>query len=157
MHTVIEKPVRSSSVVSIATRFGTIDINTDNAFSFEHGPLGLPGKHQFCLVDFLKNQDDQFKLFQCIDDFDTNFIVIPAAYQNNFIDSQDLDEACETLDIAADRLLLLFIVSAEKKHEQPTKQFFINIKAPILINIENRTANQYVFQSPEYDVRRQIA
>lgn len=156
MQTVLDKPVRTSSLLSIPTRFGMIEMNTHNAFTFEHGPLGLPGRHQFCLVDFLKNKDDQFKLFQCVDDVSVNFVVIPAAYHNQFIDSIDLDEACETLDISPDALLLLFIVSVQVNENTGIKEFFLNIKAPILINISDHSATQYVFQSPEYDVRYQI-
>jgi len=158
MQTVLEKPVRTSSSLSVSTRFGIMDINTSNAFLFEHGPLGLPECFQFCLIDFLKNKDDQFKLFQCIDDIRVNFVVIPAAYHNRFIDTADLDEACETLEISPDRLLLLFIVSAQADGASSSgKQFFLNIKAPILINIADHSATQYVFQNPAYDVRHPMA
>jgi flagellar assembly factor FliW len=163
MHTVIEKtPITSeqktnSSMHLLSTRFGALTVNIDNAFTFEHGPLGLPGKEKFCLVDFLQNQDDQFKLFQCINDPETSFIVIPAAYKNPIIEEDDLDEACEALEIAPEKLLLLFIVSISGAANTNQKQFFVNAKAPILIDISQRTAVQYVFQNPEYNIRHKVA
>ena len=163
MHTVIGKtPITSeqktsSSIRLLSTRFGTLTVNTDNAFTFEHGPLGLPGKERFCLIDFLKNKDDQFKLFQCINDPETSFIVIPAAYKNPIIEEEDLDEACEALEIVPEKLLLLFIVSTSNVGSISQKPFFVNAKAPILSDISQRTAIQYVFQNPDYSIRHKVA
>lgn len=161
MHTVIDESVTTtatanlSSIRLLSTRFGEVSANIDNAFIFEHGPLGLPGKEKFCLIDFLESRDDQFKLFQCVDAADVGFVVIPAAYRNPLILEEDLDEACEILEIDSEKLLLLFIVSTS--NNKGKKQFFVNAKAPILVNIANRTATQYIFQNPEYKLRHRVA
>lgn len=138
----------------ITSRFGDLEVNTDRAICFEHGILGAPGKIRFALADIPNHDDNGFKLLQCIENDGLCFMVVPSLANNNIIQSKDLEDACNVLNIEQKSLLILFI--ARMWAEGGSTKVSINAKAPLLIDIDSKTGTQYVLQNPTYEVRHVI-
>jgi flagellar assembly factor FliW len=144
-----------TSLVTINSRFGKIEIDTSAKVSFKHGILGIPTAVSFCLTKLPNISSDQFKLFQCLEDEELSFIVVPSQYDNQLIEKQDLDEACKVLEINTNNLILLFIVTI---HDNAGKrEISVNAKAPVLIDAASKQATQYVLQNPSYSIQHKIS
>ena len=146
--------IDNKNLVTIKSRFGKIEVDRSKKISFKHGILGLPTAVNFCLTKLPNISSDQFKLLQCLEDDDLSFIVVPAQYDNQLIDSNDLDEACKVLDIQAKDLVLLFIVTINENGQN--REITVNAKAPVLIDVEAKSATQYVLQNPSYKIQHKI-
>lgn len=144
-----------SSLVTINSRFGKIEVDTSAKVSFKHGILGIPSAVSFCLTKLPNISSNQFKLFQCLEDEELSFIVVPSQYDNQLIEKQDLDEACKVLDINTNNLVLLFIVTINDNGKN--REISINAKAPVLIDAISRQATQYVLQNPSYSIQHKIS
>ena len=147
--------IDSKNLITIKSRFGKIEVDKSKQISFKHGVLGIPRAVTFCLTKLPTITSDQFKLLQCLEDDELSFIVVPAQYDNRLIESQDLDEACKVLDIKTDKLLLLFIVTIQENGAK--REISVNAKAPVLVDVESKTAHQYVLQNPSYKIQHKIS
>ena len=147
--------IDKKNLVSIKSRFGKVEVDKSKKISFKHGILGLPKAVNFCLTKLPNISSDQFKLLQCLEDDDLSFIVVPAQYDNKLIESNDIDEACKVLDINTDNLVLLFIVTIHEDGQK--REISVNAKAPVLIDVETKSATQYVLQNPSYKIQHKIS
>lgn len=117
--------------------------------TFQHGILGLQEHTQFSLSSFLPNNDQRLMLLQSSHENGLHYFVSPSTYYlNSKIEQADLDEACSLLHIAPEKLLMLFIVNPNERT--------MNIQAPVLIDLANQTASQYVFPNPSYDIKHPL-
>lgn len=140
---------------TIQSRFGELEINPSLAIAFKHGILGIPGSIHFCLTDLPDQDTEQFKLLQCVEDESLCFITVPSQYDNQLLEPKDLDEACKLLDIDAENLLVMFIVTVHV--EEDARHLSVNAKAPILIDAISKHGTQYVFQNPAYQIKHMIS
>ncbi len=146
---------KEAQLTKIKSRFGEIEVNSKQAICFTHGLLGIPGTVNFCLTDLPESESDQFRLLQCLDDHDLSFIVVPSQYDNQLLKTHDIDEACKVLDIKQENLLILFIVSVHEKGKE--RRLSVNAKAPVLIDVDQKTATQYVLQNSTYQIQHMIS
>jgi flagellar assembly factor FliW len=144
----------SPKTIKIQSRFGDIEVETASKITFKHGLLGIPEAVSFCLTELPHIKTDQFKLLQCMDDKDLSFIVVPSQYDNQLLESSDLEEACKVLGYDKKSLVVLFIVTV---HEGADRHLSVNAKAPILIDAAKRSATQYVFQNTAYAIQHRIS
>jgi flagellar assembly factor FliW len=147
--------IEKKNLVTINSRFGKIKVDRSKKITFKHGILGIPKAVSFCLTKLPNISSDQFKLLQCLEDEELSFIVVPSQYDNQLIETKDLDEACKVLDIDTKNLILLFIVTIND--DGTNREVSVNAKAPILIDALNRNANQYVLQNPTYKIQHKIS
>jgi flagellar assembly factor FliW len=146
---------KASKDLRIESRFGPVSIQPENAISFPHGMPGMPGALRFCIADMPNIKHDQFKLFQCLDEYKLSFIVVPSTFDNQLLEPDDVEDACAVLGISRDNLLLLFIVTS---HETPAgRRLSVNAKAPVFIDAKNKLATQYVFQGNGYEIQHFIS
>ena len=140
----------------VHSRFGEIQINLEKKITFPHGILGLPAQLNFCLADFPREGFSQFKLLQSVEDNELCFITVPADYRDCYVKEADILEACNVMEINPAQLLVLFIVTTHRAPNQETR-ISVNAKAPILVNTEDYSALQYVFNKKDYEIRHMIS
>lgn len=146
----IEKPAEEPRVIQ--TRFGPITVSQDKPILFDRGLLGIPESQHFTLVDFPAENLKQFKLLQSLDKEELSFITLPLDLDNAIIARSDLQKACEDVNMPADKLAVLVIVSVHRSPSNVTLS--VNARAPLLINADTRQALQYVFQHSRYKVQQ---
>lgn len=139
---------------TIQSRFGEIAVDSSRAIYFQRGLLGMPDKSNFVLTNFNSQKMEQFKLLQSLDETQLSFITLPVAVKNNIIAAEDIYKAAEDLQIAHDDLVVLLIVSV---HRSPgSVKLSVNSRAPLFLDVKNKSGTQYVFQNDTYKVQHAI-
>ena len=141
-------------IETIDTRFGKVTISRVRPIVFVNGMLGMPDRHQFCLTNFPSEKLARFKLLQSLEETPLSFITLPVEIDNPVVERADLEQAAADLDIAANELLVLFIVTVHR--DSSGVQLSVNARAPILVDTLKRLAVQFVFPNPKYDIRHMI-
>ena len=115
--------------------FGKIAIEDDKIIRFEHGILGFPDLKDFTLIFNLeKGSESSIKWLQYIPMFDRELL-------------KPLGE-----DLVPENLLMLVTVTVPKDITQTT----VNLKAPIIVNVEERKAVQLISDDDAYSIKYAI-
>ena len=146
-----EEPKDNSIIID--TRFGEIEVPTDNPVIFPQGLLGIAGNFEYALTDFPSEKLARFKLLQSLNDHSVSFITLPVALDNPLIDRADIEKAAGDVGVEdMDNLVILLIVSVHRSPNADVK-LSANTRAPLLVYIPTRAAVQYVFQNSKYKVQ----
>ncbi len=127
--------------------FGEVEFSQEAIISFEDGLIGFENKKRFILIE--KEDFKPFSYLQSVDDGNLLFVVInPYFVEKNyqfFIAEEDL----QFLEISdSQQLLLLAIVLLAERLED----FKVNLKAPLLINIQTKRARQVILLNDDYGI-----
>jgi flagellar assembly factor FliW len=135
--------------------FGPIAVEDDKIVYFEHGILGFPDLKEFTLIyDDEKGADTPIKWLQSIDESGFAMPVMnPELVIAGYTPHLD-QELLATLgdNLASDNILIFVTVTVPKD----IKKTSVNLKAPIIISIENRRAVQLICDDEEYGVKHAI-
>lgn len=132
--------------------FGTIEIDANDTLYF---PCGIPGFENVKKFVLLGKQEvgTHFFWLQGIDDPNLAFVVTDPFYihPDYYVDVDD--EEIEELDIKdTECVLTISIVTIPEKIENMT----VNLRAPILINLQNKTGKQVVMKNDNFPVRYHV-
>jgi flagellar assembly factor FliW len=143
-------------MVELETRaFGKIAVNDDKIIRFEHGILGFPDLKNFTLIfDEEKGSDAAIKWLQSLDE---PGFAMPVMNPELVIEGYTPLFERELLAPLGDNLdsenILMFVTVTVPKDLKKTT---VNLKAPIIISIENLKAVQLICENEGYDVRYPI-
>ncbi len=148
----LQENIEGANTATIETRFGDVEVATDNPIIFAQGLLGIAGNFEYAMTDFPTEKLKQFKLLQSLNDPSVSFITLPVPLDNNLIAREDLEKAANDVGVEDyDNLVVLLIVSV---HRSPHDiKLSANTRAPLLVYLPTRSAVQYVFQSSKYKVQ----
>jgi flagellar assembly factor FliW len=133
------------------TRFGEIDVKEEEFIVMKGSILGFEHLKRFVLLQ--NNAKTPLWWFQSVDDPAVAFVVV-----NPLIIKPDYAPAfgegdLEMLDIKKDKdIAVLSIVSVRSNPFKVTA----NLRAPILINAEKRTAGQIVLENSDYPIQYDV-
>lgn len=139
----------------VDTRFGKVTLSRKQPITFPTGMLGMPDRFQFCLTTLPSEKLARFKLLQSLDDKELSFVVLPLDIENPMIDRADIEQACKDLDMSIESLAMMLVVTVYR--EGTFVRISANTRAPIFMNVERKTAAQYVFHNSKYQIRQPIA
>ena len=129
---------------------GEVEIIPANIITFEHGLPGFEEEKEF--VQLPLSEGSAYQVLQSVNTAGLAFIITsPYAVIGDY--SFELDEAVtQALDIKSDNEIAVFvIVSLKDTLENST----VNLKAPIVLNIENQKAKQIILEE-DYGIRHQL-
>jgi len=133
------------------TRFGQVQFENEDALHFPEGILGFAELKQFVLLD--DPTDDIFAWLQSCDEPGIAFPVLePELFAENYkvnLTKTDL-EALKLQNMERTRSFSIITIP-----DDPTKMT-ANMKAPIVVNIANKTARQCVLQDNNLAIREPI-
>lgn len=135
--------------------FGKIAIEDTKIIRFEHGILGFPDLKDFTLIfNIDKGIESSIKWLQSLDE--PNF-AMPVMDPNLVIDEYTPMFARELLiplgeNLVPDNLMMLVTVTVPKDITQTT----VNLKAPIIVNVEERKAVQLISDDDAYSIKYAI-
>jgi len=141
-------------VVSVATRFGTIEFDRTQALVFPKSIPGFTGYQEFGLARIPGTEESAPMLLQSLEPQDLAFIVIFYDPASDLYKEQDLVEARLHLGIAEDDCSVLLIASFQNVNGQVST--FVNMRAPLFIDTANRLAWQHILPTDNYDVRHEL-
>lgn len=130
---------------------GKITYDENEIIKFEKTILGFDKSKRFILKDV--NENDFFKILQSVDEPEVGFIVIsPFEVENNYEINLN-NEVINTLKIKESNNVLLYsLVTLNSKIEDIT----VNLKAPIVININNKKAQQFIIDKEKYKIKHPL-
>ena len=130
---------------------GKITYDENEIIKFEKTILGFDKSNRFILKDV--NENDFFKILQSVDEPEVGFIVIsPFEVENNYEINLN-NEVINTLKIKeANNVLLYSLVTLNSKIEDIT----VNLKATIMININNKKAQQFIIDKEKYKIKHPL-
>ena len=143
-------------MVEVTTKaFGKIAIEEDKIIRFEHGILGFPDLKEFTLIyDLEKGSDASIKWLQSLQE--PNFampVMNPELVMEGYtpmFDKELLKPLGNNIDSAD---LLMFVpVTVPKDITKLT----VKLKAPIIVNVEERKAVQLICDDDSYSIKYAI-
>lgn len=134
--------------------FGTIDIEDDKIITMEKGMIGFPELRNFALIFDEEKKDKIFKVMwlQSMDDGNVAFPVTdPIHLIEDYSPSVSEEIIAPLGEMTEDNTYLLATVTVPKKVED----FSINLKAPIVINMDTNKGAQVITED-DYPVKFKI-
>ncbi len=133
------------------TRFGQVEINSEDIFTFPEGLLGFQDLRQFVLLD--DPNDDIFAWLQSCELPSIAFPVLEPEIFGQYYNIALTKNETELLKLKPDQKpVFMNIITIP---DDPT-QMTANVKAPIVINMELKSARQCVLQDNTLAIREPI-
>ena len=135
--------------------FGKIAIEDDKIIRFEHGILGFPDLKDFTLIfNIDKGVESSIKWLQSLDE--PNFampVMNPNLVMDDYVPMFDRD-LLKPLggNLEPENLMMLVTVTVPKDITQTT----VNLRAPIIVNVEERKAVQLISDDDTYGIKYAI-
>ena len=148
------QPTAAGEVMVVESRFGTLQVQLQHILTLPQGLLGFGEHHAFGLAPLPNGQHPQFQVLQCLEAPDLAFLVAPLNIQSNAIDESDLQEACGNLGIDRETLAVFLIVTVRRNED--VAHISMNMRAPLFVDVTNRTARQYVLPNNKYSIRHAL-
>ena len=129
---------------------GEVEINPSQIIKFEHGLPGFEDEKEFTQLPL--SEESAYQVLQSVKTAGLAFIItspytIIADYNFDLEDS-----VIQALNIkSADQVAVFVIVSLKDTLENST----VNLKAPIVLNVENQKAKQMILDE-DYSIRHQL-
>ncbi len=137
------------------TRFGELDAPEQTLIHLPEGVLGFPKAKRYILLDH-DSEGTPFKWLQAVDDPDLAFIVMdPNIVVDNYV--VECDE--ETSKIIGARMIdpeSYAIMAIVNIPPDAPLAMTVNIRAPILVRLEDRTGWQVVLPDEAYPIRHRL-
>jgi flagellar assembly factor FliW len=133
----------------IETKYlGEIEISDDKIVHFESGIPGFEDEKKFILLDIADNII--FQILQSVETKELAFFVV-----NPYILFEDYsiklnENIIESLDIKEENDVAVLTVMTLK---EPFSNSTVNLKAPLIINLKNKRAKQYILNDDTYSMR----
>lgn len=131
--------------------FGEIEVDETKRIQFSAGLPGFADESAFILLDLPGNR--VFQLLQSLQTPSIAFVVTtPYPFYPNYAVELD-DNMMENLNIhhEADVSLLAIVTLAE-----PFEKSTLNLKAPVIINVNQQCGKQYILNTEEYTSKEPI-
>ena len=129
------------------TRFGTIEVDETQLFHFPMGLLGFSGLKRYVVIDHA--DDSPLKWLQSVEDGSLAFIITDPLF---FVPTYRVTARKSELEIIEpneDHLVLSVIMTVP----QNPQDMSANLMAPLIFNMENRMAMQYVLTKQKFPVK----
>jgi len=135
--------------------FGKIAIEDEKIIRFEHGILGFPDLKDFTLIyNIDKGIESSIKWLQSLDE--PNFampVMNPNLVMDDYVPMFDRDLLKPLgANLDPENLMMLVTVTVPKDITQTT----VNLKAPIIVNVEERKAVQLISDDDTYSIKYAI-
>lgn len=132
------------------TRFGLIEVNEDHVIHFKDGMIGFPKLKEYTLIE--STAMPLILWLQSLAEPDVAFpLVEPFFFKKDFkVNMTDADKHSLRFS-EGDRLKLLVVMTIPENMVHMT----VNMKAPIVIDINQATAAQVILQDRTLEVRTQ--
>lgn len=134
------------------THFGEIEISEEDIIEFEEGILGFEDIHRYGIISG-EDPESPFKWIQAIEKPELAFALVnPFAIKKDY-EFELKDEDANFLGIDSPSQVVVFAILVVP---EDTTKISMNLKAPIVLNTNNKKAAQIILDSDKYTVRHFI-
>ncbi|MBP9674012.1 MAG: flagellar assembly protein FliW [Bacteriovoracaceae bacterium] len=133
------------------SRFGEVSVKDEDVIHFPQGILGFDSLKKFFIVD--PNDKNLILWLQSVDNENIAFPILePKIFEPTYQVEISPTETASLQLSNIENCEIYAIVTIPKN----TAEISINMKAPIIINTQNRIARQIVLQNPKFQVKQEI-
>ena len=133
------------------TRFGQLDVESEDIVIFPDGPLGFPDCTRFTIVD--EDQSYPFRMMQSLDNPALAFVIVdPLVARLDYHFNVTLEDLKNVKADATDGLQVFVIVTMSTN----IKDVSVNLQGPLVINTEKKLGHQFVLVNTEYTTREKL-
>ncbi len=133
--------------------FGQVEIDDDKIVTFESGFIGFENYKEFALIYDSENDDNTIMWLQSADEPNLAFPVVNPFFIMPEYNPLINEELVESIGKFADEDLVVLLVATVP---QQIQKMTVNLKAPILINSNNKKAVQVIAENEDYAVRYEV-
>jgi flagellar assembly factor FliW len=137
--------------ILVRTRFGVVAATPDAIIEMPHGPLGFAQHRRFVMADLPNPKLAQFKLLQSLSAPDVSFVVAGFNPESGLLAAADIDQGCAEVGFTAAERAVLLILTV--RQEGGKVAMSVNLRAPIVVDLQRRLARQIVLGNPAYSIR----
>lgn len=150
----VSDTTHSANVLTYNTRFGDITLREDRLVGFDSGVLGFPHCQVFGLARMPGSEESPILLLHCVSDPSVTFMVADPSALGLEIAEKDKTEAISAHKMNAKDTQFLVILTLYEQGDS----FFLtaNLRAPLLIDSNTRTAYQHILSSNKYTTQHKI-
>jgi flagellar assembly factor FliW len=131
------------------SRFGTLSVEDDRVMTFANGLLGFPNHTRFALIQ--TGSESYFFWLQSVDDPSLAFVITDPGIFFKDYDVPVREESQQELRLAGATSAQVFVI-CNKVGDWLTG----NLLGPILVNTENRLAQQIVLTDKKWTTRQPL-
>lgn len=134
------------------TRFGEIEIEDEEIITFAHGVPGFEEEKNFVIIPY--DENSPFFFLQSLQSKELAFLLInPFSFYKEY--SVELDDAVvDELEIADENDVVVYSIIT--MHGSEVKKMTANLLAPLVINVKNRKAKQFVLEGTKFTTKYDI-
>ena len=132
-----------------STRFGRLVVDEQRVMTFAGGLLGFPEHNRFALIQ--TGEENYFFWLQSVDDANLAFVVADPSIFFRDYEVPIREEMRQELQLTDEGFLQVFVI-CNKVGDWLTG----NLLGPILVNAENRLAQQVVLTEKKYTTRQPL-
>jgi flagellar assembly factor FliW len=133
----------------VTTRFGTLNVDDDRVIHFPKGLLGFPDHARYALIQ--TGEENYFFWLQCVDEPNLAFVVTdPSIFFKDY--EVPIKEETQAEIGMTDVAYAQVFVICNKVDEWLTG----NLLGPIVVNAQNRTAQQVVLTDKKWTTRQPL-
>ena len=133
----------------LSSRFGRLSVDDDRIINFPSGLLGFPEHRQFALIQ--TSQENYFFWLQSVEDSTLAFVVTDPSIFFKDYEVPLREETREELSVSDAGTIQSFVI-CNKVGEWLTG----NLLGPIVVNAENRLAQQVVLTEKKWTTRQPL-
>ncbi|WAM33055.1 flagellar assembly protein FliW [Caldicellulosiruptor morganii] len=138
---VVQKSVVKSRV------FGELEVSEDSIIFFEDGIPAFENLKKFVIV---KEDESPFYWLQSVEDKDIAFVLINPFEIKPDYEFDIPDDIVKKLEIESSQDVAVFCIVVIS---EDVKQTRVNLKAPVIINVNRRKGMQYLLDDERYPIR----
>lgn len=141
---------QTPTLIKVSTaRFGEISVPAENVLIMPLGMIGFPGLQRFALIRHRDNSP--FHWLQSLDAPEVAFVIVSPLLFDTKYNIQLGESEMRLLKMTAPEQAHILVV-VNVPHGHPEKMTG-NLRAPVIINFEERLAAQIVLEHTEYELR----
>ncbi len=145
----------ADDAVAVETRFGVFEFAGRSMVHMPRGPHGFTEFREFGLANLPPPAPEHFKLLQSLEEPQLSFIVTALDPTSGAVVQEDLKDGAASVGIPFDDAAFLLIVTLRAGDEGTTAT--VNLRAPIVLDLERRLARQVVLANNAYPIQQQLA
>jgi flagellar assembly factor FliW len=133
------------------TRFGQINVKSEDIVIFPDGPLGFPDCTRFTFID--EDRAVPFRMLQSLDNPALAFVVVdPLIARGDYHFDVTRDDLKLIKAESTENLLVYCIVTMSRNIHEVT----VNLQGPLVINPAHRLGHQFVLVDTDYTTREKL-
>ncbi len=132
--------------------FGSIEVDEREVLEFEEGVPGFEETRKYVLIG-TEDENSPFRWLQCLDNPGLAFALIDPFYVVNDYEVEITDEVKEMLQIEDEKDVLVYSIVTIP---EDISKMSMNLRAPVVLNINRKRGAQVILDTDKYGVRHYI-